>query len=80
MSSKDFNEMPLEDRINLLENIEGKAIEPIVQYEKYKADLYLVNDMIVNVLVNTEDDRIVRATAIENEEETEMFSDCIYMN
>lgn len=79
MSPKIFNQLPLKDRVGLFLNTERKVMEPIADYESYKADLYSVDNMTIIVLEYKENRHIIQAVAMENASESEVFSDCIYM-
>lgn len=79
MYPKDFNELPLQDRIGLLENNNKEVMGSVAEYEQYKSDLYLVNDMVINVLEHKEEKRIIQAIALENDDEDIMFSDSTHM-
>lgn len=79
MCIKDFNRLPLEDKVLLVNTGSSKLLESQVWAGKYNTNIYELNNMKVHVLINNDSNYVVFANAIE-ENELENFSDSIYMN
>jgi hypothetical protein len=78
MRTKDFNELPLREKVQVFENSKKAILKPIADSGKYTVDLYFMSNMTVMILAFKETHRIIQAIALGNA--VEMLLDCVYAN
>ncbi len=79
MQINDFNSLSLDDKVYMVNSTGSKLIESHPWYGKYKTNLYELDGIKVNVLVNINDNRVMLAHALEDSE-LESLTDNIHMN
>lgn len=79
MLIKDFNTLPLNDKVFLVNSSGSKLIESHPRVGKYKTHLYEIGGLKVNVLVNSDNNCILLAHALEDSK-LESLTDSIYLN
>jgi hypothetical protein len=78
MRTKEFNELPLREKVVVFENSKKAILKPIADSGKYTVDLYFVANMTVMVLAFKQNRHIIQAIALGNA--VEMLLDCVYVN
>ena len=79
MQINDFNALPMNDKVLMVNNKESKLLESHPWQGKYKLNLYDLNGTKVHVLINSDSKNIMLAHAIDDSE-LESLTDSIYMN
>lgn len=79
MQIKDFDLLFMDDKFFMVNNAVSKLIESHPWYGRYKTNLHELDGIKVNVLVNTNDNHIMLAHALEDSQ-LESLTDSIYLN
>lgn len=78
MRTKEFNELPLREKVVVLETSKKTILKPIADSGKYTVDLYFVSNMTVMILALKQTGHVIQAIALGNA--VEMLLETVYAN
>lgn len=78
MLTRDFNKLPLREKVIVFENTKKAILKPIADSGKYTVALYFIANMTVMVLAMKQTGHIIQAIALGNA--VEVLLDCVYVN